>query len=330
MTSLYDKLESYLRALEILGVTTEKCASILYPMVESCFQENFLKAWNRSATSTASTDAKERLTNLMTFLKAGADEEGELIHYRHCRVVFGVSSSPYLLVSTIQYLLHKTLEEAKQGRGKYPECIVQKLLSSFYVYICLASVQTQSKLDRFIDVATKIMAERKFYLRGCEHSNPSDPITSLTNVLGMIWDRHCDTLSLNIPDLRELIKLAYFAVVFLRVDIGSTVHIQLVQSKTRIAPCGKKETTIAWLELLGAAITARLSTTVLKKFPTDNVYFWTDSTTVLAWLKREEPWDVFVYNRVQEIRKLIPVKAWRLVPGSLNPTDCPSRGCSAK
>ncbi|GFX76126.1 integrase catalytic domain-containing protein [Trichonephila clavipes] len=125
-------------------------------------------------------------------------------------------------------------------------------------------------------------------------------------------------------------KLAYSAVVFLRVCIGSTVHIQLVQSETRIAPCGKKETTIARLELLGAAISACLSTTVLKEFQTDNVYFWTDSTTILAWLKREEPWGVFVYNRVQEIRKLTLVKAWRHVPGFLNPADCPSRGSSAK
>ncbi|GFX46562.1 integrase catalytic domain-containing protein [Trichonephila clavipes] len=350
-------------------------------------------------------------------------EEGELIHYRHCRVVFGVSSSPFLLGSTIQYHLEKKLEEAKQGRWEYSECIVQKLMSNFYVYNCLASVQTQSELDRFIDVATEIIAERKFDLRGWEYSNPSDLIASPTNVLGMIWDRHCDTLSLNIPDLRELMeevitkrnilaashkvfdplaitgpvlllpklwlqslwksqigwdqevdiktsqyflkwlkelkylkhvqvprwlhcdsrfqhislhffcdarKLAYSAVVFLRVNIGSTLHIQLVQSKTRIAPCGKKETTIARLELLGAAISARLSTNVLKEFPTDNVYFWKDSTTVLAWLKREESWGVFVYNRVQEIRKLTPVKAWRHVPGSLNPADCPSRGCSAK
>ncbi|GFV59522.1 uncharacterized protein TNCV_1752611 [Trichonephila clavipes] len=75
MTSLYDKLESYLRALETLGVTTEKCASIPYPMVESCFQEDFWKAWNRSATSAASTDAKERLINFMTFLKG--ETEGE-------------------------------------------------------------------------------------------------------------------------------------------------------------------------------------------------------------------------------------------------------------
>ncbi|GFT31421.1 uncharacterized protein TNCV_608421 [Trichonephila clavipes] len=44
-------------------------------MVESCFQEKFLKAWNRSATSAASTNAKERLTNLMTFLKAEAEGE---------------------------------------------------------------------------------------------------------------------------------------------------------------------------------------------------------------------------------------------------------------
>ncbi|XP_055928766.1 uncharacterized protein LOC129959894 [Argiope bruennichi] len=188
------------------------------------------------------------------------------------------------------------------------------------------------------------------------------PITSPTIILGTIWDRHCDILSINIPDLRELMeevitkrnilavsrnifdplgitspvlllpklwlqnlwkskmgymkhvkvprwltviaylrifhcdpsKLAYSAVVFLRVDIGSTVHIQLVQSKTRIAPCGQKETTIARLELLGAVISACLSSTVLKEFPTDNVYFWTDSATVLTWLKREEPCGVFV------------------------------------
>nr|XP_015914031.1 uncharacterized protein LOC107444420 [Parasteatoda tepidariorum] len=100
----------------------------------------------------------------------------------------------------------------------------------------------------------------------------------------------------------------------------------MVQSKTGIAPCGKKEATIARLELLGATISARLSIEIGKEFKIDDVYFWTDSTTVL---KREETWGVFVQNRVQEIRKLTPVQAWRHIPGSLNPTDRPSRGCSA-
>ncbi|GFY69602.1 integrase catalytic domain-containing protein [Trichonephila inaurata madagascariensis] len=266
------------------------------------------------------------------------------------------------------------------------------------------------------------MAERKFDLRGWEHFNPSDPIASLTNVLGMIWDRHCDTLSLNIPDLRELMeevvtkrnilaashkvfdplgitgpvlllpklwlqslwksqiggdqevdlktrqdflkwlkeleylkhvqvprwlhcdngfqhislhffcdasKPAYSAVVFLRVDIGSTVHIQLVQSKTRIASCGEKgnnncQTGISWYCYICSSFYNCL------KRVSNRRLFLEDSTTVLAWLKIEEPWGVFFYNRVQEIRKLTPVKAWRHVPGSLNPADCPSRECSAK
>ncbi|GFY07958.1 integrase catalytic domain-containing protein [Trichonephila clavipes] len=75
MTSLYDKLEPYLRTSATLGVTTEKCASILYSMVESCFQEDLLKSWDRSATSAALKDAKERLANLMTFLKEETEEE---------------------------------------------------------------------------------------------------------------------------------------------------------------------------------------------------------------------------------------------------------------
>ncbi|GBM64582.1 hypothetical protein AVEN_56555-1 [Araneus ventricosus] len=75
MTSLYDKMESYLRVLETLGVKTDKCASILYPMVESCFPEEFLRTWNRCPSSSSSADAKERLTNLMNFFKT--DVEGE-------------------------------------------------------------------------------------------------------------------------------------------------------------------------------------------------------------------------------------------------------------
>ncbi|GFS87169.1 uncharacterized protein TNCV_1130541 [Trichonephila clavipes] len=68
-------MESHLRALDTLGVTTDKCASMLYPMVESCFSEDFLKAWNRHSTSSAPVDAKERLSNLMQFIKA--EVEGE-------------------------------------------------------------------------------------------------------------------------------------------------------------------------------------------------------------------------------------------------------------
>lgn len=44
LSSLYNKLSSHLRALSSLGVTTEKCAAMLYPLVESCLPEEVLMA----------------------------------------------------------------------------------------------------------------------------------------------------------------------------------------------------------------------------------------------------------------------------------------------
>ncbi|GIX74696.1 endonuclease [Caerostris extrusa] len=75
MTNLKQKSKLEACALETLGVTTDKCGSILYPMVESFFSDDFLKAWNRNNTSGAPTEAKERLNNLMPFLKT--EVEGE-------------------------------------------------------------------------------------------------------------------------------------------------------------------------------------------------------------------------------------------------------------
>lgn len=44
----FDKLESHLRALDSLGVTTDKCAAMLYPIVESSLPEELLRTWQRS------------------------------------------------------------------------------------------------------------------------------------------------------------------------------------------------------------------------------------------------------------------------------------------
>ncbi|XP_018378084.1 PREDICTED: uncharacterized protein LOC108770847 [Trachymyrmex cornetzi] len=69
MASLYDKLETQLRALESLNVTTEMCAAMLYPLVESALPEDLLRVWQRNTTSTGTDDAKDRLSGLMDFLQ---------------------------------------------------------------------------------------------------------------------------------------------------------------------------------------------------------------------------------------------------------------------
>ncbi|XP_072380765.1 uncharacterized protein [Diabrotica undecimpunctata] len=98
-------------------------------------------------------------------------------------------------------------------------------------------------------------------------------------------------------------KKAYAVVVFLRV-VRNDVSIFLVAAKSRVAAL--KKISIPRLELLAATIGVRLYQSVKRQFSQYvESYFWSDSTTVLSWIQREDDWSVFVFNRVQEIRNLV-------------------------
>ncbi|GFX33361.1 integrase catalytic domain-containing protein [Trichonephila clavipes] len=60
---------------------------------------------------------------------------------------------------------------------------------------------------------------------------------------------------------------------------------------------------------------------------TAELYIWSDSMIVLAWLQKE-PMDLktFVQNRVAKIQELYPNQLWRHVPSNQNPADLVSRG----
>ncbi|XP_055928686.1 uncharacterized protein LOC129959818 [Argiope bruennichi] len=123
---------------------------------------------------------------------------------------------------------------------------------------------------------------------------------------------------------------AYAAVAFLRVETSEYVKVQLLSAKNRVSPTGKKKTAIVRLELLAATITARLASSITREIPQEEIYLWSDSTTMITWIKREDAWSTFVQNRVAEIRTWTSKENWRHVPGSFNPADLPNRGCSAK
>jgi hypothetical protein len=80
---------------------------------------------------------------------------------------------------------------------------------------------------------------------------------------------------------------------------------------------------------LACTIGARLAHSVkadlsLEEIPT---FYWSDSGNALYWIKRNENWATFVYNRVKEIRSLSDPDMWNHIAGPLNPADLPSRGC---
>jgi len=122
---------------------------------------------------------------------------------------------------------------------------------------------------------------------------------------------------------------AYAAVVYLRAtDQDGRVSVQLLMSKSRLAPL--KRPTIPRMELLACVIGARLSCFAMDALNMCNVssFLWSDSTTALSWIKGNDEWGTFVGNRVKEICSLTKPEDWRHVPGTSNPADLPSRGCS--
>ena len=82
---VYDSLESYLLALETIGVTYDKYAAMLLLLVESCIPEDVLRAWSRNTVSlfrddNGSSTFEDRIKDL-SFLHSefGGEESSSLV-----------------------------------------------------------------------------------------------------------------------------------------------------------------------------------------------------------------------------------------------------------
>ncbi|GFW87258.1 uncharacterized protein TNCV_4313811 [Trichonephila clavipes] len=123
-------------------------------------------------------------------------------------------------------------------------------------------------------------------------------------------------------------KRCYGAAVYCKSkNLKSETLVRLITSKSRVAPI--KSLTIPRLELCAAVLLAKLVKRVVAalKLETAELYLWSDSMIILAWL-RKEPMDLktFVQNRVAKIQELYPNQLWRHVSSDQNPADLVSRG----
>ncbi|XP_073986124.1 uncharacterized protein [Rhodnius prolixus] len=136
----------------------------------------------------------EKDRDFMRFLWWKRQAEGEIQIYRHCRVVFGVSSSPFLLAATIAHHFEQAPPHLRETAGKLKE--------SLYVDNCLTSVENTSDLTKFVNEAKELMNLAHFNLREW-NSNCNDPTVNQANkimepVLGLLWDTTSDKLYCNI------------------------------------------------------------------------------------------------------------------------------------
>ncbi|KAL0810721.1 hypothetical protein ABMA28_010045 [Loxostege sticticalis] len=120
---------------------------------------------------------------------------------------------------------------------------------------------------------------------------------------------------------------AYAAVVYWRViDSNGNAHVSLIAAKARVAPL--KITSIPRLELQAAVIGSRLANTVITEYDIkpDRQYYWSDSKTVLAWLRAgPRSFKPYVAHRIAEIEETTNVTQWRWVPTSQNVADDATR-----
>ena len=141
-------------------------------------------------------------------------EEPELRTYRFTRVVFGVSSSPFLLNATVRYHLEQFLDSH--------EAAVRRLLQSTYVDDIISGADSDEEAFELYTQAKSIFRQGGFNLRkflsnsrtlqtrinAAEMSPSSDLSTDFPpatreeiKVLGVTWDPDSDLLIFDLSDL---------------------------------------------------------------------------------------------------------------------------------
>ncbi|XP_018401691.1 PREDICTED: uncharacterized protein LOC108778879 [Cyphomyrmex costatus] len=120
---------------------------------------------------------------------------------------------------------------------------------------------------------------------------------------------------------------AYGACIYIRIEGINEYRLELLCSKSRIAPL--KTISLPRLELSAALLLAQLLEKVRNAFDLSRnaIFLWSDSTIALNWLTSpSRKWSTFVANRVGEIQSLTKTECWGHISSADNPADVLSRG----
>ncbi|UYV84963.1 hypothetical protein LAZ67_X004128 [Cordylochernes scorpioides] len=123
-------------------------------------------------------------------------DQKTLKFYRHCRVVFGLTSSPFLLAATIKY--HLSLPQFQDNR------CAELLARSFYVDNCILSLSSTHDVKKFIKESSDIMMQAKFELRDWMWNEPGITEQDPASILGMKWHLQTDTIAINVQSLKNI------------------------------------------------------------------------------------------------------------------------------
>lgn len=123
--------------------------------------------------------------------------EDNLLHYRFCRVPFGIISSPFLLNATVRYHLSKTKDELlnKISRKFYVDNLVTNV-NSYDEAVQLFSRTTKTFDEISMNIRDWVSNDRRFFENIPEKFRAKE--CKEIKVLGLIWNTERDTLKLKV------------------------------------------------------------------------------------------------------------------------------------
>ena len=112
------------------------------------------------------------------------------------------------------------------------------------------------------------------------------------------------------------------AVAYIKTSRNQETLNRFLMVKTGVSPL--RQTTIPRLELQAALYAAVLKKTIEdgKNFKFDEIFLWSDSMTVLSWIKNFKfKRKMYIGNRIAEIRDLTSTNQWNYVNTKDSPAD---------
>ena len=149
-------------------------------------------------------------------------------------------------------------------------------------------------------------------------------IQDLNNVKVKRWYKSFSKNRVELHIFSDGSEKACGAVTYIKKINNDNLSCNFVLAKSRLPATNKASRTIPRLELEAALIAARIVKTIAQeiKTPISNISLWSDSTTVLKYIKNgETQFEIYVLRRTHEINSITNSENWNYIESNLNVAD---------